>query len=434
MFSFPSPSQGSIQRFALASCKVISNFLYNKRRIAFVMLIVFCLTTVCFPIHAIAAPASTDKDAEMLTGDSDLNITAKSAVLIDNTSGRVLYEKNKDKKRIPASITKIMTLLLIFEAIEKGTCHLEDSVSVSEHAASMGGSQVFLEPGETQTVDTMIKCISIASANDAAVAMAEHIAGSETAFVKAMNEKAKQLGMKHTHFKNCNGLDDSIQSGHYSSAYDVALMSRALVTKYPDISKYSTVWMDTITHSTKKGDKEFGLTNTNKLIRTYDGITGLKTGSTSKAKYCLSATACRDHTNLTAVIMGAPDHKVRFSQAASLLDYGFANCTSYVDQAEKIPLKPQKISGAVKETVSVRVQKDFRYTLFGAEQDQTPKRSIQYKKNLTAPVKEGDQIGSVSYSLDGKEIGSLPIYASETLAKAKYPDILQRLLLQALGK
>ena len=200
---------------------------------------------------------------------------------------------------IPASITKIMTLLLIFEAIDQKKISLEDSVTVSEYAAQMGGSQVFLEPGETQTVNEMIKCISIASANDAAVAMAEFISGSETAFVDAMNKKAKELGMEHTSFKNCNGLDDSIQSGHYSSAYDVALMSRALVTKYPEISNYSTVWMDTITHKTKKGETEFGLTNTNKLVRTYDGITGLKTGSTSKAKYCLSATAVRNGVSLT---------------------------------------------------------------------------------------------------------------------------------------
>ena len=264
----------------------------------------------------------TEKDAN----NASLDITAKAAVLIENNSGRILYQKEKDKKLIPASITKIMTLLLIFEALEQKKISLNDSVSVSEYAAKMGGSQVFLEPGETQTVNDMIKCISIASANDAAVAMAEFIAGSENAFVKKMNQKAKALGMKNTHFRNCNGLDDTIESGHYSSAYDVALMSRELVSRHPDISKYSTVWMDEITHSTKKGETKFGLTNTNKLIRTYSGITGLKTGSTSKAKYCLSATAKRNGISLTAVVMAAPDHKIRFAQAASLLDYGFANC------------------------------------------------------------------------------------------------------------
>lgn len=252
-----------------------------------------------------------------------------------------------------------MTLLLIFEALEQKKITLEDSVSVSEYAAQMGGSQVYLEPGETQTVNDMIKCISIASANDAAVAMAEYVGGSESNFVKMMNQKAKELGMKHTHFKNCNGLDDTIESGHYSSAYDVALMSRELVSKYPEIANYSTVWMDEIIHKTKKGDTAFGLTNTNKLIRIYNGITGLKTGSTSKAKYCLSATACRDGVSLTAVIMAAPDPKVRFTQAAALLDYGFANCTNFQEKGEEIQLKDQTVSGGTKQTVTPRIEKIF---------------------------------------------------------------------------
>lgn len=236
------------------------------------------------------APAG---NAESSSGQA-VNLTAKAAVLIEGNSGEIILEKNKDTELVPASITKIMTLTLIMEALEEGKIQLTDSVSVSEYAASMGGSQVFLEPNETQTVDTMIKCISIASANDAAVAMAEKIAGSEPNFVKKMNEKAKELGMKHTQFKNCTGLDDDIKSGHFSSAYDVGLMSRELIMKHPGISKYSTVWMDTIIHKTKKGESQFGLTNTNKLVRFYDGITGLKTGSTSKAKYCLSATAKRN--------------------------------------------------------------------------------------------------------------------------------------------
>ena len=210
---------------------------------------------VCTNQPAFRCTANKQAEADQ-AHNNNLAITAKAAVLIDNASGRILYAKNKDKKLIPASITKIMTLLLIFESIEQGKCKLEDKVTVSEYAASMGGSQVFLEPGETQDVNTMIKCISIASANDAAVAMAEHLAGSEQSFVKRMNKKAKALGMKHTHFKNCNGLDDSIESGHYSSAYDVALMSQSLVSKYPDISKYSTVWMDAITHITKKGKEK----------------------------------------------------------------------------------------------------------------------------------------------------------------------------------
>ncbi len=358
--------------------------------------------------------------------DAALPITAKSAVLIENSSGRILYEKNKDKEVIPASITKIMTLLLIFDALDEHKISLKDQVTVSDYAAKMGGSQVFLEPGETQTVKDMIKCISIASANDAAVAMAEFVAGSEQEFVKRMNAKAKELGMRHTRFKNCNGLDDTIKSGHYSSAYDVALMSQALVTKHPDITKYSTVWMDEITHKTKKGESVFGLTNTNKLIRTYDGITGLKTGSTSKAKYCLSATAKRGGISLTAVVMAAPDHKVRFSQAASLLDYGFANCSNFRDKKDGIPLKEQPVKGGTKTKVISRVEKDFSITLVGEEKPEDLTRKIAYRKNLSAPVKEGEVIGSVTYLMGEKPIGEIPIHAAETIKKATFLDYVKK--------
>lgn len=373
------------------------------------------------------APESPDADGTPETGDS-MGITAKAAVLIENHSGRILYEKSKDKELIPASITKIMTLLLIFDAIKAGKISLDDEVSVSEFAAKMGGSQVYLEPGETQTVNDMIKCICIASANDAAVAMAEYVGGSETSFVNMMNEKAKELGMEHTHFMNCNGLDDTIDSGHYSSAYDVALMSRELVTKHPEISDYSTVWMDEITHKTKKGDTQFGLTNTNKLVRTYNGITGLKTGSTSKAKYCLSATAKRDGISLTAVIMAAPDPRIRFSQAASLLDYGFANCTNFTDKKDSIPLKEIPLSHGSKATVIPRIEKDFSYTLTNKDDLEKVQRKITWEKDLTAPVKEGQQIGTVIYSIDDSPIGELPIYAAETVKKATFLNYIQKVL------
>lgn len=365
--------------------------------------------------------ASTPKEGT----DDPLAITAKAAVLIENNSGRILYQNNKDKELIPASITKIMTLLLIFDAIDQKKISLNDSVSVSEYASKMGGSQVFLEPGETQTVQTMIKCISIASANDAAVAMAERIGGSEQAFVKMMNTKAKQLGMKHTHFKNCNGLDDTIESGHYSSAYDVALMSRELVTKHPEISNYSTIWMDEITHKTRLGETKFGLTNTNKLIRTYQGITGLKTGSTSKAKYCLSATAKRNGISLTAVIMAAPDHKIRFAQAANLLDYGFANCKAYHEKQDAIPLKKQKAAHSIAGEVLPRIEKNFTYTITQNENPKDIKRSIQYKKNLQAPIKEGDVIGKITYTLNEETIGTLPIVSAQTIKKASCMDYIR---------
>lgn len=362
-----------------------------------------------------------------------LDISAKSAVLIENNSGRVLYNKNKDKEMIPASITKIMTLNLIFDAIDSGKIKLNDEVSTSEYAASMGGSQVFLEPGETQTVDTLIKCISIASANDAAVSMAEYIAGSETDFVKMMNDKAKKLGMKHSNFKNCNGLDDSIKSGHFSSAYDVALMSRELITKHPEISKYSTTWMDTIIHKTRKGEKEFGLTNTNKLIRTYNGITGLKTGSTSKAKYCLSATATRNGISLTAVVMAAPDPKKRFSEAASLLDYGFSLCKNYSEKTSKVIPKTLKINGGKKNKVKIMTKNDFNYILINNESSDKISRKVYVQKEITAPLKSGEQVGKIVYSLNGKKIKQISIYSSETVEKSSFIDYMLKIIKKLAG-
>ena len=270
----------------------------------------------------------------------------------------------------------------------------------------------------------MIKCISIASANDAAVSMAEFVAGSETEFVKLMNQKAQKLGMKHTHFKNCNGLDDSISSGHYSSAYDVALMSRELITKHPEISKYSTTWMDKITHKTKKGEKEFGLTNTNKLIRTYTGITGLKTGSTSKAKYCLSATASRNGISLTAVVMASPDPKKRFNEAASLLDYGFSLCRNYSEKTSKVLPSKIKIAGGRKKYLSSCTKSNFKYILIKNESSEKISRKVYLKKNLTAPVKKGENIGKITYFLNDTKIDDIPIYASESVNRATYLDYI----------
>ena len=384
----------------------------------------FLFLTVLFLLSVPVLGMHSDVRADTASASgAALNISAKSAVLIEGNTGEILYEKDKDKELVPASITKIMTLTLIFDAIDSGKISLDDEVSVSEYAASMGGSQVFLEPQETQTVNTMIKCISIASANDAAVAMAEKIAGSEQNFVKMMNEKAASLGMKHTQFKNCSGLDDDIKSGHYSSAYDVALMSRELIMKHPQISDYSTVWMDTIIHKTKKGEKEFGLTNTNKLVRFYDGITGLKTGSTSKAKYCLSATAKRNGMNLIAVIMAAPDHKVRFSEAQTLLDYGFANCSIYEDHYEEMNFAPLPVKGGMPAQIAVYPKESFSHT-FTSEYDTAKiKKQIIYK-DVTAPVKKGDEVVTLVYFYDGKELGGVPLLARQDAEKAGYTDFL----------
>ena len=377
-----------------------------------------CLSAFLFTISGSALAE------EKTTSGGAVDISAVSAVLIEGSTGDIIYEKDKDKELVPASITKIMTLTLIFEALDNGKLTLETPVSVSEYAASMGGSQVFLEPNETQTVDTMIKCISIASANDAAVAMAEKIAGSEEAFVKKMNEKAVALGMKHTQFKNCTGLDDNIESGHFSSAYDVALMSRELITKHPEISNYSTVWMDTIIHKTKKGETEFGLTNTNKLVRFYDGITGLKTGSTSKAKYCLSASARRDDMDLIAVIMAAPDHKKRFSEAQALLDYGFANCHIYRDTDIAQALKPVPVQGGKEDQVVPVPKSTFSYLLKNEDFSAAPTRKISYFDAQKAPLKKGAPVGSVEYYEKDKKIGSVVLAASKDIPAAGFTDYL----------
>ena len=377
-----------------------------------------CLSAFLFTISGSALAE------EKTTSGSAVDISAVSAVLIEGSTGDIIYEKDKDKELVPASITKIMTLTLIFEALDNGKLTLETPVSVSEYAASMGGSQVFLEPNETQTVDTMIKFISIASANDAAVAMAEKIAGSEEAFVKKMNEKAVALGMKHTQFKNCTGLDDNIESGHFSSAYDVALMSRELITKHPEISNYSTVWMDTIIHKTKKGETEFGLTNTNKLVRFYDGITGLKTGSTSKAKYCLSASARRNDMDLIAVIMAAPDHKKRFSEAQALLDYGFANCHIYRDTDIAQALKPVPVQGGKEDQVVPVPKSTFSYLLKNEDSSAAPTRKISYFDAQKAPLKKGAPVGSVDYYEKDKKIGSVVLAASKDIPAAGFTDYL----------
>ena len=278
---------------------------------------------------------------------------------MEASTGTILYEKDSDTPRPPASVTKIMTMLLIFDALEEGKIHLDDTVPVSEHAASMGGSQVFLEVGETQSVDTMLKCISVASANDACVCMAEYICGSEEEFVRQMNQRAKELGMNHTTFINCNGLD---ADGHETSARDIALMSKELITKYPQIHDYCTIWMENITHTTRKGTSEFGLTNTNKLIRQYEYATGLKTGSTGLAKFCVSATAKKNDIELIAVILGADNSKTRFQDAVTLLNYGFASCQIYKDYSPP-KLGKIKIIGGVKEIFLANTKLHFNISI-----------------------------------------------------------------------
>jgi D-alanyl-D-alanine carboxypeptidase (penicillin-binding protein 5/6) len=357
--------------------------------------------------------------------NSQMELDTPSAVLIEGSTGTVLYEKNKDEKLKPASVTKIMTLLLIFEAIDSGQISLIDDVTVSDHAASMGGSQVFLEPYEVQNVETMIKCISIASANDASVAMAEHIAGSEEEFVARMNARAKELGMNNTNFINCSGLD---ADNHYTTAYDIAIMSKELVTRFPQISNYSTVWMDTFVHTTRKGRTEFGLTNTNKLIKSYNGITGLKTGSTSQAKYCLSATARRNNMDLIAVIMAAPDTKTRFREAAKLLNYGFANYSIYVDDNKDIIIEPVRVTKGVSDLVGGKVKGDFSFLCSKGKSSENIRKELVLYDKVSAPVTIEDKIGEIIYYYDNEKIGSVDILALESIDKAGYIDCLVKSL------
>lgn len=348
-------------------------------------------------------------------------IGAPSALLMEASTGTVIFEKNADEPRNPASVTKIMTLILIFDALQSGKIQLSDEVVTSAYAKSMGGSQVFLEEGEIQTVETLIKCIVIASGNDASVAMAEYIGGDEGTFVQMMNERAAGLGMENTTFVDCCGLTED--PAHVTTARDIALMSRELITKYPQITSYSTIWMENITHVTKQGSKEFGLSNTNKLLKmaTNFEVTGLKTGSTSLAKYCLSATAKKDGIELIAAIMAAPDYKTRFNDAVTLLNYGYGNVKLYRDLEPPV-LEPVPVVGGVEDWVEAGYREEFTYLGLRGEDFQTVEKEIQMEETLEAPVVTGDVLGYLVYRLDGAEIGRIPIVASADVAKAGFFD------------
>ena len=385
----------------------------------FVLLL--CLT-LCISIP-IQAEESTDDIVSENSTTETLDISAPSVLLMESSTGQVIYEKDSDIRRAPASVTKIMTMLLIFDALQAGKIHLEDQVTTSEYAASMGGSQVFLEPGEIQTVDTLIKCIAVASANDACVVMAEYICGSETEFVSQMNERAEGLGMTNTHFENCNGLDSE---GHLTTARDIALMSRELITKHPEIRNYCMIWQENIIHTTRKGSTEFGLSNTNKLVRHYEYATGLKTGSTSQAKFCISATAEKDGIELIAVIMAADDSKTRNKDAITLLSYGFGKCNLYKE--ENIPqIGPAEVIKGEKDFVNIAQKESFSYVDLEGNNLNLIERKVELKE-IRAPIQKDDKIGVVRYYLDGKEIGNVDVIATEDVAELKYMGALQKLM------
>lgn len=357
-----------------------------------------------------------------------IDVAARSALLMEASTGKVLLENNAYEKLPPASITKVMTLLLVYEALAEGRIKHDDMVTVSHHAAGMGGSQIFLEPMQQKSVNDLLKSVVIASANDASVALAEFIAGSEDGFVVMMNNRAKELGMKDTNFVNACGLD---ADGHMSSAYDVALMSRELINSHPEVFEFSTIWMDTITHRTARGEEEFGLNNTNRLIRSYSGATGLKTGSTSKALYCITATATRDDMSLISVVMAAPDPATRFGEAMKMLDYGFANFAVALGETEGTAMGSVAIVKGEIESAEV-VVKDQVGFLVGKGKSKQMDNKVEIFGAIQAPSVAGSKAGEVIYFQDGKEVGRSDLVTTQDIAKASLYDIIGRIARDAL--
>ena len=353
----------------------------------------------------------------------DLNVGGKSAVLMDVDTGTVLYESNPHEALPPASVTKVMTMLLIMEAVDSGKITYSDTVTTSEAAAAKGGSQIFLKVGEQMTVSDMLKSIAVSSANDCACAMAEHIAGSETAFVELMNRRAQELGMQDTHFVNCTGLDDAPEAqSHKTSAYDIALMSRELLAKHPDITKYTTIWMDTVR------DGAFGLSNTNKLIRFYNGATGLKTGFTSGAGYCLSASAKRDGMELIAVVMGCESSKIRAAACKSMLDYGFANfavVNPELPEQSSVPVKLGKNSA-----VSLRPESDNGILIEKNRKNDLTVR-VTLPELVSAPVQQGQRLGTMTVYAGEEVLRETPLVAAEAVERQSWGDLFQLMLRRA---
>lgn len=396
-----------------------------KKMIAVILCVLLCSQT-CYMVAVAGSPILKEEDV-VAEGTTEMELSAETAILMEAETGKVLLEREADKALPPASVTKVMTLLLIFDALEDGKITLDEEVTTSEYAASMGGSQVFLETGEKQTVDTMIKCIAVASANDACVAMAEKVAGTEEQFVQQMNERAKGLGMEHTNFVNCNGLDTD---GHETTARDIALMSRELILNYPQIFDYTQIWMENITHVTAKGESEFGLSNTNKLIRQYEYATGLKTGSTSQAKFCLSATGAKDGIQMIAVVMAEPDAKSRTKDAIKLLNYGFGRCSSYQD--DKVLEEPvyAEVEKGKEDKVTGICEEEFRYVDFDNADLGQIRKEVEMD-TVKAPVKKGEKIGKVSYFLNDTLIGEVPVLAEMSVRKMKYTDAVSEILEKA---
>lgn len=384
------------------------------KRLHLQLISITLLLCLIFPFNAVSAAGAE-------TGQPNLILDCKSAVLMEASTGKILYEQSADAALPPASVTKIMTLLLTMESIDSGMLKLTDTLQASEYAASMGGSQVFIEPGEMMTVEELLKSVVIASANDASVVLAESIAGSVEGFVSKMNERAAELGMENTHFENPTGLDDNTQN-HVTSARDIAIMSRELL-KHKTILNYTTIWMDTIRNG------EFGLTNTNRLIRFYNGANGLKTGSTSNAGFCISATAKRDGMQLIAVVMGSPTRDIRNECAKKLLDYGFANYS--IAEYQEGNEGSVRVIGGTKDSV------DAYYPsislLVGKGQSKNIEKHINLPDSVPAPVTAGQILGDIVYTLNGNEIGRVNLISGESVDRLSYIQVVTRLLYNCLG-
>jgi D-alanyl-D-alanine carboxypeptidase (penicillin-binding protein 5/6) len=396
-----------------------------KKALSIVLSVIFVFVALpAMPAMALVVDEYVPATVNRVYENTDiLNLKAKSAILIDGHTGTVLFEKSSSDKLPIASVTKIMSMLLIMEAIESNRLSYDTKVTVSEHSHSMGGSQVWLEPGEVFTVDELLKAVAIHSANDATVALGECIAGSEEAFVNMMNEKARKLGMNNTTFLDCTGLTDE---GHYSSAFDIAIMSRELLLKHPDIINYTRIWHDSFRDNVP-GKNAVSLDNTNKLIRWYDGATGLKTGFTNKAGYCLSASAERDGQMMISVVLGEPDSNTRFAESRKLLDYGFANFeTALINnkgaKVDNIPIKkglPDNVNAVYKDDVKILIKK--------GQKDQI-ESNINIAENLMAPVNAGDVVGVEIYFVEGKEVGKAEIVAEKDVSKATFGKVFIRLV------
>lgn len=383
-------------------------------------------------LMALPVSAATNEDAynsatvfKIMDKTNVMSLKAKGSILMDFASGKVLLENNSHEKLPLASLTKVMSMLLVMEAVDSGKIALDTKVSVSNHSYSMGGSQVWLEPGEIFTVDELLKAVAIHSANDATVALSEAVAGSEDLFVGMMNEKAKELGMNDTVFVDSSGLTDE---GHYSSAYDVALMSRELMLKHPKILEYTSIWHDTFRNNTP-GKKPVSLDNTNKLIHYYKGMVGLKTGFTTKAGYCLSASAIKDNQQLISVVLGEPDSNTRFAETRKLLDYGFANFETTQVNSKGEEVQAVEVKKGLQTSVNAIYKDDVKLLLKKGEKSKI-ERQVNIEPNLEAPLKAGQKIGEVTYTLSGNEVGKAELVASNDVQRASFLRLFFRMIME----